>query len=174
MTVDKVAANRFIKHAIAQATRVQIPTSEPTEKEPIPGPSKIQIQPVPTGAANKMLVRAEWEKQAQETSEEEEGLEVFDETEGYADADADVEMTDENLSKPAHLPMGTEKSGMSFSSYHKPSFLLIVSQPAVNYHRRIYSGDQEKEEGVPKDRASAHWYRGYGFLDQLQSAPSTT
>lgn len=81
MTIDKVAASRFIKHAIAQAVRAQDQPSQTADQEPTPGPSKIQVQPIPAGAATKMHARAEWEKQVQEAIEEEEDLEVFDEAE---------------------------------------------------------------------------------------------
>jgi len=104
MAVDKVAANRFIKHAIIQATRPQGQSSgEPTDNhEPTPGPSKIPAQPVPAGAANKMLARTEWEKQVKEAAEEEEeGLQVFEETDGYANAEA------------APLPVVTEETILS-------------------------------------------------------------
>ncbi|KAF9785727.1 hypothetical protein BJ322DRAFT_1004557 [Thelephora terrestris] len=112
--IDKAAANRFIKHAIAQAVRTQGQTSEPTDQEPTPGPSKIhvQAQSVPAGATKKMLARAEWEKQVQVAAEEEEeDLEIFEEAEGQAIADADVEMTDDKASAPP-LPMRAGETGV--------------------------------------------------------------
>ena len=119
MAVDKVAANRFIKHAIAQAVRVQGQSSQSIDQEPTPGPSKIQVQPVPTGAASKMLARAEWEKQVREAvEEEEEDLEVFDEAEDCADAGADVETTDKKTSASTSLPVG--KGETETSSGQRP------------------------------------------------------
>ena len=111
--IDKAAANRFIKHAISQAVRTQGQTSEPTDQEPTPGPSKIhvQAQSVPAGATKKMLARAEWEKQVQVAAEEEEeDLEIFEEAEGQAIADADVEMTDDKASAPP-LPVRAGETG---------------------------------------------------------------
>ena len=115
MAIDKAAANRFIKHAITQATRAQgQPSTEPADRGPTPGPSKIPVQPAPAGATNKILARAEWEKQVKEAAgEEEEDLEVFEETEGYANADAEVEMIDDEAPAPASLSVGTRETAPS-------------------------------------------------------------
>ena len=87
------------------------PSAEPTADQdhgPTPGSSKALPQPVPVGATNKMLARAEWEKQVEEAADEEESdLEVFEEAEGNADADADIQMTDEKASEQISLPVGT-------------------------------------------------------------------
>jgi len=109
MGIDKAAANRFIKHAITQATRTQgQPSTEPADHQPTPGPSEIPVRPVPAGATNKMLARTEWEKQVKEVAEEEEeDLQVFEETDGYANADADVEMINDEAPAPTSLPVGT-------------------------------------------------------------------
>ena len=124
MAIDKVAANRFIKHAIAQAVRSQGQSSEPADEGPTPGPSKIQEQPVPTGATNKILARTEWEKQVQEAAEEEEeDLEIFEETQDRANVDGDVEMTGEKAPEsPSPLvrtgeadTQSEQQSGMSIS-----------------------------------------------------------
>ena len=122
MAVDKVAANRFIKQAIAQAVRAKDQPSRTTDQGSTPGPSRIQVQPIPAGAMGKMLARAEWETQAQEdVEEEEEDLEVFYEAGDGANTYADVEMTgDETLaSTPLHVGKGKtdilseQHSGMS-------------------------------------------------------------
>ena len=109
MAVDKVAANRFIKHAITQAVRSQgQPSVEPASQGLTPGPSKTPVQPAPVGATNKMLARAEWEKQVKTAAEEEEeDLEIFEETERNADAEADIEMGD-NLKAPASTSLSVE------------------------------------------------------------------
>ena len=61
-----------------------------------------------------MAARAEWENQVREAAEEEEGdLEVFEETEGYANADADVEMIDDEAPPQTSLPVGTGKTTLS-------------------------------------------------------------
>jgi len=108
MAIDKAAANRFIKHAITQATRTQgQPSAEPADHQPTPVPSEIPVRPVPAGATNKMLARAEWENQVKEAAgEEEEDLQVFEETDGYTNADADVEMIDDEAPAPTSLSVG--------------------------------------------------------------------
>ena len=122
MAVDKVAANRFIKHAISQAVRSQgQPSAELVNQGPTPGPSKAPVRPAPAGATNKMLARAEWEKQVRTAAEEEEeDLEVFEETQGNAGEDADVEMGDKasaSTSLPAEAEETTpqQQPGMSTS-----------------------------------------------------------
>ena len=114
MTIDKAAANRFIKRAIAQAVRTQgQPSAEPANEEPTPGPSRIPAQPVPAGATNKMLARAEWENQVKEAvEEEEEDLEVFEETEDHANAEADVEMIDDETPAPPSLSAGAAETAL--------------------------------------------------------------
>jgi exosome complex protein LRP1 len=118
MTIDKAVANRFIKHAIAQAVRAPDQSSQPADQELTPGPSRIQVHTVPAGATNKMLARAEWEKQVQEAVEEgEEDLEVFDEAEDRVTADADVEMTDGKTSAPTPFPVGKGETNISSESH---------------------------------------------------------
>ncbi|KAF9650346.1 hypothetical protein BDM02DRAFT_3093411 [Thelephora ganbajun] len=115
MAIDKAAANRFIKHAIAQATLAQDQSSaEPIDQQPTPGPSRLPVQPVPVAATSKMLARAEWERQVKEAAEEEEeDLEVFEDTEGYANADTDIEITDDKRSAQTSLPVGTGEATLS-------------------------------------------------------------
>lgn len=114
MTIDKAAANRFIKRAIAQAVRTQgQPSAEPANEEPTPGPSRILAQPVPAGATSKMLARVEWEKGVKEAEEEEEeDLEVFEETEDQANAEADVEMIDDETPAPPSLSAGVAETAL--------------------------------------------------------------
>ena len=108
MAIDKAAANRFIKHAISQAVQSQSQSSAgPADQGPTPGSSKTPAQPAPVGATNKMLARAEWESQVRAAAEEEEeDLEVFEETEGNANPDAEVEMAGDQVSEPPSLPAG--------------------------------------------------------------------
>ncbi|KAG1771279.1 Sas10/Utp3/C1D family-domain-containing protein [Suillus occidentalis] len=85
--IDKAAAGRFIKHAIAQAKLVKV--QEPSNVAH--GPASIKI-------TSKMAERAEYEKNLEELgSEEEEDLEVFDEAELSGDEDA---MEEEALPPP--------------------------------------------------------------------------
>ena len=69
-----------------------------------------------------MAARAEWENQVRAVAEEEEeDLEVFEETEDNANPDVDIEMTDDKASASKPLPVGMEATsskqqpGMSIS-----------------------------------------------------------
>lgn len=84
--LDKEAAERFIKHAIAQATNVTSVENERDDESmdavvaPIPGPSTSVLERVPVKITSKMLERAEYERNLQELGDdEEEELEVFGE-----------------------------------------------------------------------------------------------
>ena len=64
-TIDQGAANRFIKHAIAQAAlQVQRPPGD-TEA----GPSQVRV---PVKVTSKMEARAQYEKELKELGDEEE------------------------------------------------------------------------------------------------------
>ncbi|KAG0707593.1 hypothetical protein DFH29DRAFT_633012 [Suillus ampliporus] len=92
--IDKAAASRFIKHAIAQAKLVK-PVEESTNTASS-GPASTSER-VPVKITSKMAERAEYEKNLEELgSEEEEDLEVFDEAEVSRDEDA-MEEEDETL-----------------------------------------------------------------------------
>jgi len=88
--IDKEAAGRFIKHAIAQASK------QPTRDEPTPltsssGTVTVTV-PVPVKITNKMKARAEYERQLKEQdaqSTEEEELEVIDEADNDHSMDID-------------------------------------------------------------------------------------
>ncbi|KAG1757046.1 Sas10/Utp3/C1D family-domain-containing protein, partial [Suillus lakei] len=74
--IDKAAASRFIKHAIAQAKLVRVEEPNNTSH----GPASSSSERVPVKITSKMAERAEYEKNLEELgSEEEEDLEVFDE-----------------------------------------------------------------------------------------------
>ncbi|KZT08565.1 uncharacterized protein LAESUDRAFT_648791 [Laetiporus sulphureus 93-53] len=87
--VDKAAANRFIKHAIAQV-KAQRP---PGDNE---GPSHIRfddsgIASVPVKVTSKMIARAQYEKELAEMgSEEEDDLQIIDDAEGATNEIAEV------------------------------------------------------------------------------------
>ncbi|KAG8219419.1 hypothetical protein J3R82DRAFT_342 [Butyriboletus roseoflavus] len=73
--IDKAAAGRFIKHAIAQAKNAQL-IDEPSD---VAASSSSSHEHVPVKVTSKMMARAEYEKELNELgSEEEEDLEVFD------------------------------------------------------------------------------------------------
>lgn len=83
--IDKEAAGRFIKHAIAQAKLVKV--GEPNNTAHVP--ASTSSERVPVKITSKMAERAEYEKNLEELgSEEEEDLEVFDEAEMSGDEDA--------------------------------------------------------------------------------------
>ncbi|KAI6133625.1 hypothetical protein EDD17DRAFT_1475825 [Pisolithus thermaeus] len=95
--LDKEAAERFIKHAIAQVTNATSPENE-REDESVaavaaltPGPSTSVLERVPLKITSKMLERAEYERNLKELGDEEEDeLQVFGETlaEDYPIGDA--------------------------------------------------------------------------------------
>ncbi|KAL4067296.1 hypothetical protein V8B97DRAFT_1977087 [Scleroderma yunnanense] len=85
--IDKEAAGRFIKHAIAQAKNVRlVDETEQDAESSTAGPSTT-AERVPVKVTSKMLQRAEYEKHLKEMAdEEEENLEVVGENveEDYA------------------------------------------------------------------------------------------
>ena len=92
MGIDKAAAGRFIKHAIAQAKNAHL-VDEPSDAAAASSSSS-NHERVPVKVTSKMLARAEYEKELKEVgSEEEEDLEVFDE-------EADIEAMDAEDSPP--------------------------------------------------------------------------
>ncbi|KAG2155686.1 Sas10/Utp3/C1D family-domain-containing protein [Suillus clintonianus] len=92
--IDKAAAGRFIKHAIAQAKLVKVDESNNASNGPASSSER-----VPVKITSKMAERAEYEKNLEELgSEEEEDLEVFDEAEVLHDEDA---MEEEALPLPS-------------------------------------------------------------------------
>jgi exosome complex protein LRP1 len=83
--IDKAAAGRFIKHAIAQAKLAKV--EEP--KNTAHGSASTSSEHVPVKITSKMVERAEYEKNLEKLgSEEEEDLDVFDEAEMSGDEDA--------------------------------------------------------------------------------------
>ncbi|OJT12042.1 Nuclear nucleic acid-binding protein C1D [Trametes pubescens] len=97
-TVDKAAANRFIKHAIAQV-RAQRPPGDNegpshirfNEDGGAPSPAAAPAAAIPIKVTSKMRARAEYEQQLAEQGSDEDAdeLEVFEDGEGGAE-DEDV------------------------------------------------------------------------------------
>ena len=88
-SIDKAAAGRFIKHAIAQSTHGRPPgdSAEATSSD----------VRVPARVTSKMVARAEYEKELNELgSEEEEELKMFDEPPEEAQREGDSE-EEENM-----------------------------------------------------------------------------
>ncbi|KAM6498631.1 Sas10/Utp3/C1D family domain containing protein [Amanita muscaria] len=77
--LDKNAAGRFIKHAIAQVSK-QLPQDEPT---PLTSASPTPATSIPAKVTSKMLARADYQRQLREEaaqSSDEEGLQVINDT----------------------------------------------------------------------------------------------
>ncbi|KIL71579.1 hypothetical protein M378DRAFT_182965 [Amanita muscaria Koide BX008] len=77
--LDKNAAGRFIKHAIAQVSK-QLPQDEPT---PLISASPVPAASIPVKVTSKMLARADYQRQLREEaaqSSDEEGLQVINDT----------------------------------------------------------------------------------------------
>jgi hypothetical protein len=92
--IDKEAASRFIKHAIAQASKKSV-----QDEATLPS---VSTAPVPVKITSKMKSRAEYEQQLKEEdaqSTEEEALEVIDEADndGSMDVDKPSKVTPEAL-----------------------------------------------------------------------------
>lgn len=87
MGIDKAAAGRFIKHAIAQAKNAEL-VDEPSHAASAAASSSASHERVPVKITSKMAARAAYEKELKELGSEEEDLEVFDE--GMADEDEDA------------------------------------------------------------------------------------
>ncbi|KAJ8584806.1 C1D-domain-containing protein, partial [Rhizopogon salebrosus TDB-379] len=84
--IDKAAAGRFIKHAIAQAKLIK-PVEE-SSSNAVPALDS-NSEHVPVKITSKMAARAEYERKLKELgSEEEDDLEVFNEAEASPDEDA--------------------------------------------------------------------------------------
>lgn len=126
--VDQGAANRFIKHAIAQLNVQQRP---PGDNEA--GPSTSSAARVPVKVTSKMAARAEYEKDLKETGDEEESdLEVFDDEEAQAPVpartgDEDVEMAE---------PVTSSGKGKGKAKAASGSPLVSTSTAGVGKKRR--------------------------------------
>lgn len=99
--VDKAAAGRFIKHAIAQS-QMQWKKTAAEDMQDAPtnaNPSSSSTEKVPVKVTEKMRARAVYEAQLKNESDQDEaGLEVFDEDEDLKDGvkEEDVDMEAEN------------------------------------------------------------------------------
>ncbi|KAG2138694.1 Sas10/Utp3/C1D family-domain-containing protein [Suillus bovinus] len=143
--IDKAAANRFIKHAIAQAKLVK--AEEPSNTPH--GPASTSER-VPVKITSKMAERAEYEKNLQELgSEEEEDLEVFVEAEVSGNEDAMEEEEEEGQSLP---PQNKGKSRM-------------VEKEVPECEEQV--GDRRKRQRIDPFAAS-----GYGDDDAGHSSKS--
>jgi len=87
MGIDKAAAERFIRYAIAQAKNPQL-VDEPADGS-LPSSSSTHEQ-VPVKVTRKMVARAEYEELKELGSEEEVNLEVFDEETDTEDEAMDI------------------------------------------------------------------------------------
>lgn len=141
--IDKAAASRFIKHAIAQAKLVK--AEEPSNTAH--GPASSSSERVPVKITSKMAERAEYEKNLKELgSEEEEDLEVFVEAEVSGNEDA---MEEESLPLP---PQDKGKSRM-------------VEREVPEHEEQV--GGRRKRQRIDPFAAS-----GYGDDDRSHSSKS--
>ncbi|KAG6331964.1 hypothetical protein ID866_7127 [Astraeus odoratus] len=107
--IDKEAAGRFIKHAIAQAKNARlVDEDEEEEDESTAGPST-STERVPVKVTSKMLERAEYERNLREMGDEEEDdLEVFEEDEDV-DEDYPMKAIEETPAEPTLDTQSVEK-----------------------------------------------------------------
>lgn len=110
--IDKAAAGRFIKHAIAQAKNAHL-VDEPSDAATATATataasSSSNHERVPVKVTSKMMARAEYEKELKELgSEEEEDLEVFDEEAAVKDDEAMITTDDPpEETRPMRLDKG--------------------------------------------------------------------
>ncbi|KAH9837349.1 uncharacterized protein C8Q71DRAFT_597725 [Rhodofomes roseus] len=140
-TVDKAAANRFIKHAIAQVKTQRPPGDEE-------GPSHIRFSQngestkVPVKVTTKMAARAQYEKElaeAESEEEEEEGLEVIDDDEAASSMDVDPDTTSKGKAKGKGKAIVTEDTEASLSGRKRRRPAM---DPFAGY------GDEQPSPGV--------------------------
>ncbi|KIJ22175.1 hypothetical protein PAXINDRAFT_152396 [Paxillus involutus ATCC 200175] len=104
--IDKAAAGRFIKHAIAQAKNAQLVDEPSDDATPVASSSS---ERVPVKVTSKMIARAEYEKEMKELgSEEEEVLEVFDE-DAVDDEDDALDTVDARVKEARMQPLSLDK-----------------------------------------------------------------
>ncbi|KAF9225346.1 C1D-domain-containing protein [Gyrodon lividus] len=101
--IDKAAAGRFIKHAIAQAKNAQLMDEPSDDATPVASSGSKRV---PVKVTSKMIARAEYEKEIKELgNEEEEDLEVFDDDDDDAMDIADG-LPEEARTRPLSLNKG--------------------------------------------------------------------
>ncbi|KAF9502202.1 hypothetical protein BDN71DRAFT_1378960 [Pleurotus eryngii] len=152
--IDKAAAGRFIKHAIAQAKSA---VSSSSKDDPIPPTDSSGVPRVEVKVTSKMRARAEYErdiKEGREESEDEDGgLEVFDE-----DAEMEVvrdgeetQMASETVTNPPSskstgkqkardFPVepaaGNKRRRLAFDPFTGTYLLAITADAVVTYQTR--------------------------------------
>lgn len=171
--IDKAAAGRFIKHAIAQAKSA---VSSSSKDDPIPPADSSSAPRVEVKVTSKMRARAEYEKELNEGREESEdedgGLEVFDEDaemEVVGDGEETQTATETVTNPPSSKSTGKQKARDSpvepaaGNKRRRPAFdpftgtyLLAITADAVvthqtpNFflidHTRLHPGTQIHEE----------------------------
>ena len=117
LAIDVAAAGRFIKHAITQARKAPIPSTDD-----VPEPDVPSIH-VPVRVTTKMLEREEYlqkVREADEESEEDQVLEMFDDVppepsssteENFKPMDVDMDMDEQHLETMPMLPKETSATG---------------------------------------------------------------
>ncbi|KAI6048049.1 hypothetical protein EDC04DRAFT_2556139 [Pisolithus marmoratus] len=138
--LDKEAADRFIKHAIAQATNAKSAEDEREESmdaiaTPTPGPSTSVLERVPVKITSKMLERAEYERDLKELSDEEEDeLEVFGEilAEDYPMGDAPDGLELKSTMGTLPVQKGKQKMGEELSRVDQVSTSRHNKRPRID------------------------------------------
>ncbi|KIJ66399.1 hypothetical protein HYDPIDRAFT_26750 [Hydnomerulius pinastri MD-312] len=153
--IDKAAAGRFIKHAIAQAKNIQLVDELSDSAAPVASSSS---ERVPVKVTSKMIERAEYEKNLKDLrSEEEEDLEVFDEDAAADEEDASV--TEEPAARPPPLNKGKGRaSDEEESSREYQTATSRRKRPRVDPfagYEDVSSTPQGKEDHKKKSKTSA-------------------
>ncbi|KAF4604791.1 hypothetical protein EYR40_003573 [Pleurotus pulmonarius] len=110
--IDKAAAGRFIKHAIAQAKSA---VSSSAQDDPVPPADSSSAARVEVKVTSKMRARAEYEKELkegrEESGDEDGGLEVFDaEMEIVGDEEVSQAATETVTNAPSSKSSGKQKA----------------------------------------------------------------
>ncbi|KAI9570171.1 Sas10/Utp3/C1D family-domain-containing protein [Boletus coccyginus] len=148
--IDKAAADRFIKHAIAQAKNAQL-VDGPSDAATVASSSSSHER-VPVKVTSKMVTRAEYEKELKELgSEEDDDLQVFDEEMAAEDEEA--------MNIPDDPPEGTRSVGLDKGKGR-------ASEEEQSNDEKVSSSRRKRPRVDPFSR--------YENLSVSQSTPQTT
>ncbi|KAF4573345.1 hypothetical protein EYR36_007856 [Pleurotus pulmonarius] len=166
--IDKAAAGRFIKHAIAQAKSA---VSSSAQDDPVPPADSSSAPRVEVKVTSKMRARAEYEKELnegrEESGDEDGGLEVFDE-------DAEMKIVgDEEVSQTA---TETVTDAPSPKSAGKQKAKDTPSEPAAEKKRRRpafdpFTGTRIEESEASQPQSSAKKTKKRKAALELDDAP---
>ncbi|CDO73042.1 hypothetical protein BN946_scf185007.g96 [Trametes cinnabarina] len=181
-TVDKAAANRFIKHAIAQV-RAQRPSGEAEGSSAshirfdaegnAPTPVSASASSIPVKVTSKMRARAEYEKElaAQGSDEEEEELEVY----GEGDAEEDGE-PETKSSKDKGKGRATEETDKAEAASSAKKRRRAAVDPFAGYGDENYTKaakKSKKKSSVDADGEDALMGEDTNGSNTPESTPSS-